>query len=625
MSPNIRNMQIPRQIPRQIILRLMAPLALGALLLPAPHAARAGNCANPTRPEGATIYNQAYHVPQYCNGTDWIAWAPVGATPGPQMIFLTAGSTWTVPSDWNASDNSIEVIGGGGGGFTDTAGSGGGGGGGAYAKITNLALTPGATIAIQIGSGGTGAAGGDTYFNDLDGSGTTCDSSGTTGQSVCAKGGSAGTTTGGGAGGSSASSVGTASSGGNGGGDGADWGGGGGGGAAGPNGTGKNGASGPSSGSYCAGGGGGGADNGSAGSTPSTRSGGNGGNGRSGAGGGVGDLDAGADGTVGGGGAGGASAASGCGSGDAFPGGNGGADSEWDATHGTGGGGGGGGGADSGDGGNGGNGGLYGGGGAGNAANFFGGGTDGVAGSGAAGLIVVKYTPSSSCPSNGLLANWKLDELSGSSAAPDASGNGNNGTLVNVATSTAWQAGKVNNALALDGVNDKVTFTDINGTDNASQMTIAAWVKASTLGDSQILLSKFNGTNNWVFGTSSGCGGQDDMEFYADASGGTYSCTTGNFHQTGVWEHWAVVYDGTQTGNANRVKIYYNGTSRSLTFNSTVPATTGSNSAAITLGQNPSGVLDSYFSGLADDIRIYNRPLSDGEISSLYNAGAGCQ
>ena len=33
-----------------------------------------------------------------------------------QVIFLTSGSTWTVPSDWNISNNTIEVIGGGGGG-----------------------------------------------------------------------------------------------------------------------------------------------------------------------------------------------------------------------------------------------------------------------------------------------------------------------------------------------------------------------------------------------------------------------------------------------------------------------------------------------------------------------------
>lgn len=65
-------------------------------------------------------------------------------------IFLTSGTSWTVPRDWNISSNKIEVIGGGGGG--STARSGGGGGG--YSKIFNLNITPLAAITYQIGSGG---------------------------------------------------------------------------------------------------------------------------------------------------------------------------------------------------------------------------------------------------------------------------------------------------------------------------------------------------------------------------------------------------------------------------------------------------------------------------------------
>jgi hypothetical protein len=85
-------------------------------------------------------------------------------------ILLTSGTTWTVPSDWDSANNSIQCLGGGGGGGNK---SGGGGGGSAYAKITNLTLTPGATVLIAIGAAGAGSSvadvsgtdGGDTYFN----------------------------------------------------------------------------------------------------------------------------------------------------------------------------------------------------------------------------------------------------------------------------------------------------------------------------------------------------------------------------------------------------------------------------------------------------------------------------
>jgi hypothetical protein len=100
------------------------------------------------------------------------------------QIFLTTGTTWTVPSDWNNSNNTIEVIGGGGGagpGYSDASGSGGegggGGGAGGYSKITNVTLVPGNNVTVAIGGAGTGGpsgaagvagtngtAGGDTYL-----------------------------------------------------------------------------------------------------------------------------------------------------------------------------------------------------------------------------------------------------------------------------------------------------------------------------------------------------------------------------------------------------------------------------------------------------------------------------
>lgn len=83
--------------------------------------------------------------------------------------YLTAAGahTWTVPSDWNSSSNTIEVIGGGSGG---TGGGGTGGGGGAYSAVSDLALTPNDSIDYSIGAGGVGGTssatgGGDTWFD----------------------------------------------------------------------------------------------------------------------------------------------------------------------------------------------------------------------------------------------------------------------------------------------------------------------------------------------------------------------------------------------------------------------------------------------------------------------------
>src|SRR5262252_1284308 len=115
-------------------------------------------------------------------------------------IFILSGTAWTVPTDWNPANNSIETIGGGAGGETADTSFAGSGGGGGYSKKTNVALTGGDAITTQIGSGGAaGGSGGDTWFD-----GTNLATS-----VVGAQGGSAGADNYGGPGGGAASGVGT--------------------------------------------------------------------------------------------------------------------------------------------------------------------------------------------------------------------------------------------------------------------------------------------------------------------------------------------------------------------------------------------------------------------------------
>lgn len=303
-------------------------------------------------------------------------------------VFLTSGSTWTVPSDWDNTKNSVEVLGGGGGGSGNASGiyGGAGGGGGGYSKVSNITLTPNSTVSYAVGVGGSagavnanGGKGGDTYFCN---SSSNCGSLTGSAVVVGAQGGAGGSysSASGGAGGVSTSGKGTVRySGGTGGGGGAPNGfsaSGGGGGAAGPFGNGGVGGA-PASGGGAGGGGGNGG--GTKGNNPSGGTGGTGGNNHAGSGGG----SARNDGTNGGGGGGGNNGS------PATNGGAGGAGTEWDVSHGSGGGAGGGGGATTGNGGTAGSAGLYGGGGGGAGGDLS---VPGVATAGAQGLIVITDT-----------------------------------------------------------------------------------------------------------------------------------------------------------------------------------------------------------------------------------------
>jgi len=296
--------------------------------------------------------------------------------------FLTSGTSWSVPSDWNNADNTIECIGAGGNGAQNSKSThyaGAGGGGGAYASTANVALTSG-SVSYLIALGGSGSA---TYFQNS--SGTTILSCGAGGNASDATAGTAGTAitgTGfaGGVGGSATADRNTR-------------GGGGGGSSAGPAGTGKAGGAGGAN-LANGGGGGGGANNGSAGVSSSGASGGAGGNGNAGSGGGTAGTGAvggaGTAGTGGGGGGGG-------GGSTAYAGGAGAIDQAWSSSYGAGGGGGGGGGSSGSEknGGAGGAGGIYGGGGGGSGGTSLSG-VNGNGGTGGQGLIVITYTPNAS-------------------------------------------------------------------------------------------------------------------------------------------------------------------------------------------------------------------------------------
>ena len=216
---------------------------------------------------------------------------------------LTTGTSWTVPADWNSSNNTIYMIGAGGGGATGAVSgnnrAAGGGGGGGYRLLTNQSLTPGAIVPYTIGTSAANTAGSSTTFNTTNTAG----------------GGSAGTaattpTSAGGAGGAGTFNGGTGGAGGFGTAVNTGYGSGGGGGAGGPNGTG--GAGGTGIGTLYSGGGGGGNGGGTAGANAALAQGGTGGNNSLGTGGGAGSASAaGTAGTIGGGGGGGTNAGAG--------------------------------------------------------------------------------------------------------------------------------------------------------------------------------------------------------------------------------------------------------------------------------------------------------------------------
>lgn len=212
----------------------------------------------------------------------------------------------------------------------------------------------------------------------------------------------------------------------------------------------------------------------------------------------------------------------------------------------------------------------------------------------------------------GLVGYWSFDEGTGT-IATDFSGNGNTGTLGGAA---AWATGKRGKAINLTTENSHVATTDIDSTDGASALTVSLWISNDNPSIAWDIISKStSGAPGWEFRM----GASNAMVFTV---AGTDDHAPAQAHVPKVWEYWTIVFDGTQTGNDNRLKMYRDGVHLgNLSHFAAVPATTGSNSNAIYIGEKPD-LSGTSWRGRIDDVRIYNRALGASEVAKLYGSGA---
>jgi hypothetical protein len=212
---------------------------------------------------------------------------------------------------------------------------------------------------------------------------------------------------------------------------------------------------------------------------------------------------------------------------------------------------------------------------------------------------------------NGLIAHWKLDDASGTTAS-DASGNGYHGTLVNMNPATDWVTGQINGALDFDGSNDCVNIG--NSLSNVTNFTVAAWANPSSSGIDRQIVSKGNDGSNtqWELKTATSAG---HVDFRAWRSGvGASGVRTQLPLPVGAWTHLVGIYDGTYW------RIYWNGLYDSV---STMPGPVATSYNIYIGAVDINGSPGQFWRGLVDDVRIYDRVLTESEIQSLYLLGGG--
>jgi hypothetical protein len=222
------------------------------------------------------------------------------------------------------------------------------------------------------------------------------------------------------------------------------------------------------------------------------------------------------------------------------------------------------------------------------------------------GLERINNPDSQLLPAN-LVAAFGFNENAGATAY-DVSGNGNHGALKNGA---AWSAsGKYGGAILFDGTNDLVNIADANSLDLTNGMTLEAWVKPSNVTGYKTVLCKENGTSNLAYAISANDNNSTTAYQRPNTRiriGSTTTTSTGTTKlPLNTWTHIASTYDGTT------LRFFINGTQVSAT------AVTGnmvSTTNMLRIGGSPA-LGGQYFAGLIDEVKIYNRALTQVEIQT---------
>jgi len=194
----------------------------------------------------------------------------------------------------------------------------------------------------------------------------------------------------------------------------------------------------------------------------------------------------------------------------------------------------------------------------------------------------------------------------------DWSGNANFGEMVggdNIAT------GKLGSSYNFDGSSDSIDTGISITSGNISAFT---WVKTtSTQADSLIDSTQTTTVDGWDLAINRGTNGanvNNQLSVWMNDGASTYFNYTIDEINDGAWHYVGFTFDN----SIENLTLWFDGNAlKSYTINN--PDLTGSN---IRLGRR-SGYVDSYFTGELDEVALYNRYLSENEISQLYNSGTG--
>ena len=225
-------------------------------------------------------------------------------------------------------------------------------------------------------------------------------------------------------------------------------------------------------------------------------------------------------------------------------------------------------------------------------------------------------------PSNnlGLVGYWTFDGkdtiwTSDTTATTlDKSGNGTTGTLTNMIRTINPAVGKIGQGLGFDGVNDYVNIPSAPSLN--APYTISLWFYPRVFGVQQGLVDFAYNTSN---SPSLYLHANNRLDMEAFNTVGFRSFSNKVFTTADLNKWWHVVAIVSSSTDPTQWKFYINGIDNGLDSSDSYGSYRAP-STAWALGSIYNNA--HFFNGFMDDVRIYNRSLTQTDVTQLYNIGA---
>jgi hypothetical protein len=222
-------------------------------------------------------------------------------------------------------------------------------------------------------------------------------------------------------------------------------------------------------------------------------------------------------------------------------------------------------------------------------------------------------------PTNGLVGWWPFN-----GNANDESGNGNNG-IINGSILTSDRFGTQNAAFSFNGLSDYIEVPDNNSLDLSNNYTFSVWIKLVDYS-----LNNPNEPMRTILGKPRNSGGSgysfraiegiawngNSLAYTAGWNNGVVNGGLGSLDtiSLNIWTNVVFTYDGVEA------KLYKNG---NLSISDLFSFNLVNSSQPLYIGMELSAansINNRWFKGQIDDIGIWNRALTQQEITDLYNA-----